>query len=80
MQSLGYPIIAAGKGKNNPLNIDAMPDKYEAEAKQRNMNPRILVEFINGSKTMVEMVAISNATGLAPDKPGMDAWASSGPR
>ena len=23
---LGYPIVAAGKGKNNPLNIDATPD------------------------------------------------------
>ena len=22
---LGYPIVAAGKGKNNPLNIDATP-------------------------------------------------------
>jgi predicted homoserine dehydrogenase-like protein len=29
------------------------------------------VEFVDGSKTMVEMAAISNATGLVPDKPGM---------
>ncbi len=71
VQSLGYPIIAAGKGKNNPLNIEATPDQYEAEAKSRNMNPRMLVEFVDGSKTMVEMAAISNATGLVPDKPGM---------
>jgi len=71
VQSLGYPIVAAGKGKNNPLNIDATPDQYEAEAKSRNMNPRMLVEFVDGSKTMVEMAAISNATGLVPDKPGM---------
>ncbi len=71
VQSLGYPIIAAGKGKNNPLNIEATPDQYEAEAKSRNMNPRMLVEFVDGSKTMVEMAAISNATGLVPDRPGM---------
>ena len=71
VQSLGYPIIAAGKGKNNPLNIEATPDKYMDEAQQRNMNPRMLVEFVDGSKTMVEMAAISNATGLVPDKPGM---------
>jgi predicted homoserine dehydrogenase-like protein len=71
VSSLGYPIIAAGKGKNNPLNIDATPDQYMDEAKRRNMNPRMLVEFVDGSKTMVEMAAISNATGLVPDKPGM---------
>lgn len=67
----GYPIVAAGKGKNNPLNIDATPDAYMDEAQRRNMNPRMLVEFVDGSKTMVEMAAISNATGLTPDCPGM---------
>ncbi|MEM8742962.1 MAG: homoserine dehydrogenase, partial [Pseudomonadota bacterium] len=61
----------AGKGKNNPLNIDAMPAAYEEEAARRNMNPRMLVEFVDGSKTLVEMAAIANATGLVPDKPGM---------
>jgi predicted homoserine dehydrogenase-like protein len=71
VRSLGYPIIAAGKGKNNPLNIEATPDAYEDEAKRRNMNPRMLVEFVDGSKTMVEMAAIANATGLLPDCPGM---------
>jgi predicted homoserine dehydrogenase-like protein len=45
---LGYPIVAAGKGKNNPLNIDATPDLYMEEAKRRNMNPRMLVEFVDG--------------------------------
>jgi predicted homoserine dehydrogenase-like protein len=77
VKSLGYPIVAAGKGKNNPLNIDATPDQYEAETKRRNMNPRMLVEFVDGSKTMVEMAAISNATGLVPDKPGMHGPAAS---
>jgi predicted homoserine dehydrogenase-like protein len=46
-------------------------DAYVAEAKRRNMNPRMLVEFVDGSKTMVEMVALANATGLVPDIPGM---------
>ena len=35
------------------------------------MNPRMLVEFVDGSKTMVEMATIANATGLLIDKPGM---------
>ncbi|MBD7989313.1 homoserine dehydrogenase [Ochrobactrum sp. Sa2BUA5] len=69
--AMGHPIVAAGKGKNNPLNIDAIPDEYLEEATRRNMNVRMLVEFVDGSKTMVEMAAIANATGLVPDKAGM---------
>lgn len=69
--AMGHRIVCAGKGKNNPLNIDATPDAYEAEAQARHMNPRLLVEFVDGSKTMVEMCAIANATGLIPDCDGM---------
>ena len=71
VSALGLPIVAAGKGKNNPLWHDAVPDDYREEAARRNMNPRMLVEFVDGSKTMVEMCAIANATGLVPDVPGM---------
>ena len=70
-KSLGMTIIAAGKGKNNPLNIAAVPADYEKEAAARNMNARMLVEFVDGSKTAIEMTAIANATGLVPDVPGM---------
>jgi predicted homoserine dehydrogenase-like protein len=69
--ALGYRIVAAGKGKNNAFNRDAVPDDYREEATRRNMNPRMLVEFVDGSKTMVEMACIANATGLVPDVPGM---------
>jgi predicted homoserine dehydrogenase-like protein len=71
VSAMGHRIVCAGKGKNNPLNIDATPDAYAAEAHDRHMNPRMLVEFVDGSKTMVEMAAIANATGLVPDRPGM---------
>jgi predicted homoserine dehydrogenase-like protein len=71
VSAMGHEIVCAGKGKNNPLNFDAVPDDYEEEAKRRNMNVRMLVEFVDGSKTMVEMCAIANATGLLPDKAGM---------
>lgn len=70
-QSLGFDIVAAGKGKNNALKFDATPDEYEEEARRRNMGTRMLVEFVDGSKTMIEMTAIANATGLVPDVPGM---------
>lgn len=71
IRTMGYPVVAAGKGKNNPFQIDAVPSQYEDEARRRNMNPRMLVEFVDGSKTMVEMVAIANACGFVPDIPGM---------
>jgi predicted homoserine dehydrogenase-like protein len=71
VSAMGHRIISAGKGKNNPLNFDATPDAYTEEAVRRHMNPRMLVEFVDGSKTMVEMAAIANATGLIPDRPGM---------
>ena len=69
--AMGHKVVCAGKGKNNPLNIDATPEAYTEEAVRRNMNPRMLVEFVDGSKTIVEMAAIGNATGLVPDIDGM---------
>ena len=69
--AMGYPVIAAGKGKNNSFCIDAVPSDYTDEAARRNMNPRMLVEFVDGSKTAVEMGCLSNATGLLPDISGM---------
>jgi predicted homoserine dehydrogenase-like protein len=70
-QAIGFDIVAAGKGKNNALKLDAVPSEYEEEAARRNMNARMLVEFVDGSKTMIEMTAVANATGLVPDVPGM---------
>ncbi|MBE0535729.1 MAG: NAD(P)-dependent oxidoreductase [Phycisphaerae bacterium] len=72
-ESLGFTIVAAGKGKNNPLDRHAKPTdaKWAAEAVRRGLNPNMLVEFVDGSKTMIEMAAVSNATGLVPDVRGM---------
>ena len=71
VSAMGHRVVCAGKGKNNPLDFDATPDRYAAEAEARNMNPRLLAEFVDGSKTAVEMSAIANATGLIPDRDGM---------
>ena len=75
--AMGHRIVCAGKGKNNPLIVDATPDACIEEAERRNMSARMLVEFLDGSKTMVEMVAVGNATGLVPDCPGMHGPAAS---
>ncbi|MBA7480243.1 hypothetical protein ES707_15692 [subsurface metagenome] len=70
-KAIGYNVVVAGKGKNNPLDIYATPEDCKETAEKRQMNPRMLVEFIDGSKTMIEMAAVSNATGLVPDIRGM---------
>jgi predicted homoserine dehydrogenase-like protein len=35
------------------------------------MNPKMLASFVDGSKTMIEMAALANATGFVPDVIGM---------
>ncbi|MBD3266638.1 NAD(P)-dependent oxidoreductase [bacterium] len=71
--SLGFTVVAAGKGKNNPLDRYARPDDpaWAKEAARRGLTPTMLIEFVDGSKTMIEMAAVANATGLAPDVRGM---------
>jgi len=71
--ALGFTIVAAGKGKNNPLDHHAKPvdEAWLKEAVRRGLSPNMLIEFVDGSKTMIEMAAVSNATGLLPDVRGM---------
>jgi predicted homoserine dehydrogenase-like protein len=71
--ALGLEIIAAGKGKNNPLDHNANPDdpRIVEEAQRRGLTPEMLVEFVDGSKTQIEMACIANAIGLVPDTRGM---------
>lgn len=70
-RTLGFEVVCLGKGKNNPLNHYATPDTCREEAESKKMNPKMLASFQDGTKTMVEMAAVSNATGLVPDVPGM---------
>mgnify|MGYP001179421760 FL=1 len=69
--ALGLTIIAVGKGKNNPLNREAVPEDLADEAAQRGLTPEMLIEFVDGSKTEIEMACVANATGLVPDVFGM---------
>ncbi|HEX7057148.1 MAG TPA: NAD(P)-dependent oxidoreductase [Bacilli bacterium] len=70
-QAIGFDIIALGKGKNNKLNLAANPQTTAAEAAEKGASPKMLASFQDGSKTMVEMTAVANATGFEPDIPGM---------
>lgn len=70
-RTIGFEVVCLGKGKNNPLNHYATPETCREEAESKDMNPKMLASFQDGTKTMVEMAAVSNATGLVPDVPGM---------
>ncbi|MCB0136590.1 MAG: hypothetical protein KDD75_15910, partial [Caldilineaceae bacterium] len=67
---LGFEVVCLGKGKNNPIDFYATPDSCRAEAESKQMNPKMLAAFKDGTKTMVELAAMANATGLVPDVPG----------
>ncbi|CUH96801.1 hypothetical protein P22_2912 [Propionispora sp. 2/2-37] len=66
-KAMGMDVKVMGKGKNNKLDYDCNPDTVLEEATRRKMSPKMLCAFKDGTKTMVEMTAMSNATGLIPD-------------
>ena len=63
-------MVCIGKGKNNPLDQTATPESLHERAKKKNMNPKMLASFVDGSKTMIEMTALSNGIGMPIDKVG----------
>ncbi len=69
--SLGFDVVSAGKGKNNPLDVTATPESVAATAEAQQMNPKMLASFVDGTKTMVEMTSLANAISFIPDVPGM---------
>ena len=68
--ALGFDIIAIGKGKNNPIDWDATPDTVREKALEKKLKPLRLASFVDGTNTMIEMAAMSNATGFLPDVRG----------
>lgn len=66
-QAIGLKVEVIGKGKNNRIDRECNPDTVLEEATRRKMSPKMLCAFKDGTKTMVELAAMSNATGLVPD-------------
>lgn len=64
--ALGFDVQVIGKGKNNVVDLTCNPDTVLAEAQSKNMSPKMLTAFKDGTKTMVEMTAMCNATGFKP--------------
>ncbi len=61
-EDLGLTVVCAGKGKNNPNRPSDVPEDVEEEARAKGMSPKMLCEFTDGTKTQLEMAALSNAT------------------
>jgi predicted homoserine dehydrogenase-like protein len=70
-RDLNFEVICAGKGKNNPLDPYATPESLGERASQKQMNPKMLTSFVDGSKAMIEMASLANTTGLGVSKRGM---------
>ncbi len=66
-EAIGLEIRCMGKGKNNVVVAGCTPETVQDEAVRRGVSPKMLCAFKDGTKTMVEMTAMSNATGLVPD-------------
>ncbi|HSH35162.1 NAD(P)-dependent oxidoreductase, partial [Schnuerera sp.] len=64
---LGFEVLAIGKGKNNPLDLEANPDSVYENALEKDVKPHMLTGFIDGTNTMIEMTCMANATGFVPD-------------
>lgn len=50
VDAMGFEILVVGKGKNNPLNVEATPDTAKDRALAYNMNPKMLASFIDGAQ------------------------------
>ncbi len=68
--ALGFEVKALGKGKNNPVDLECNPDSLYEYATKRGVSPKMQTAFSDGTKTMVEMTAMANATGFIPDVRG----------
>ena len=68
--ALGFEIRVIGKGKNNAIDYECTPETAAEEAKRKGASAKMLCSFKDGTKTMVEMTAMANATGFLPDVMG----------
>jgi predicted homoserine dehydrogenase-like protein len=78
-RAAGFEVIAAGKGtKYLPAYHTSTPDTVwqhyglsPEDAKAGGMNAQMFNSFLDGTKSAIEMAAVSNATGLKPAAQGL---------
>lgn len=79
-RTCGFRVVAAGKGtKYLPQYATSTPDTVwnhygltPDEAKNGGMNPQMFNSFLDGTKSALEMAAISNASGLLAPRGGLN--------
>ena len=77
--ALGLEVVAIGRGtRRYPADRHGDPERalarlgYDSEAAERlRLNAQMYNSFRDGSKAQIEMCAVSNMTGLPPDRRGM---------
>ncbi len=73
----GFEVVCAGKGtKHLPAYHEVTPDSvwehYGLPPEQTSgLNAQMFCSFLDGTKSAVEMAAVANATGLAPQARGL---------
>jgi predicted homoserine dehydrogenase-like protein len=78
-RTCGFKVIAAGKGtryephyhRSTPDTLWDILDKYLNIDDRKSINPKMFNSFIDGTKSGIEMTAVCNATGLAPQSDGL---------
>ncbi|MDQ6921658.1 MAG: hypothetical protein M3170_08680 [Candidatus Dormibacteraeota bacterium] len=71
-RTLGFEIVCAGRGTVLfPDDHHAAPEKYAEMALRNRMNPKMYNEFRDGTKSQLEMVAVSNVLRMPPARRGM---------
>lgn len=66
-KAMGFQVRVIGKGQNHKINRESTPDTVAKEAKSLGLAPKMLCSFKDGTKTMVEMTAMANSTGMTCD-------------
>lgn len=78
-KALGLDVVAVGRGtRRYPADRHGDPERalarlgYDSESAERlRLNAQMYNSFRDGSKAQIEMCAVSNMTGLPPDRRGM---------
>ncbi|MFC7327407.1 NAD(P)H-dependent oxidoreductase [Marinactinospora rubrisoli] len=78
-RTVGFDVVAAGKGTKylpeyHASTPDTVWDHYGFTAEQLatgDFNPKMFNSFLDGTKSAIEMAAVANGTGLAPQDEGL---------
>jgi predicted homoserine dehydrogenase-like protein len=78
-RAAGFDVVAAGKGtKYLPAYHDSTPDTVwghygftQEQVAKGDFNAQMFNSFLDGTKSAIEMAAVSNATGLTPAREGL---------